>query len=1027
MPPSDGPQDFPPFAPPCEHALYEHQHGKQEAALDFYLECSLQIDPQHPFHRSGDMYSNIGSIYEQRGEQGAALTYLQMALALAPGHQLAHYNTGNALRGLSRREEAVASYQRSLTAVYDPRFAHPTAEMRLSQRWKTLSNLGDMLMGFTGRRAEAVAAYHEAMTIAPAEAYQATFNWGVLRYQQNDPYSAAHAFAATLAITPGYVEAYNNLATALQQQARFDESATQFRHALALRPDTSNQAHVFLGDMRMNVGDVAGAQSIFEQARRDHPDGVAGHDRLARLLRTHGRPHEALPLHRAVLRLAPSGADGWYEHGVTLSGLATARSREALHCYRTAAELLPRRYSFVAPSLHTASQAAADAELEEEGGGDGGGSAGGGGGGGIGIGGGGDVGGGGFVSEWFRFLNLRWLQSTTTLRQMRQTLLQQRMLLVSRAFNDDVANRVLAALERSASRSSRWQRMRERDGASYFRRHTLRARAIEAEPALQEVTAFFSTELFGRLLLQLAGINHRTLRQQPQLGGVRAVWYRPGDSERISRSTSPSGAALGPGGGGGASTLYFRWMLTREWSTEQGGLLASCCPLRRVLPSFNTLAVRLLQSARDVVVMTPVSTHPHRARGRRLFALEGWLPLPDGRVPPPPVLQRLWLLPRVAVVNSEARLLEARQAADVAAASLGLPPPPPPPPPSAPPHNQLPTEQRVNETARVLALPAGAVFELDRWLNGSWLHHEHSLGRIGEALRRHRPVTIHNAFRASVALNVLRALAAVPAGAWRREDRWQGGSYASTGFYRRRWVLDDLEDPSVPEELLAALGDARAADGVPDSGEADKLDSKKARTLRRVRRFFDSVQMRALMTRLGGVKLSGNSSVAATVFGPGDHLGPHADVMAMTRGDGPGSGGDARRRLGFTWHLAPQWAAERGGELVFFCPYEVVTPTFNSLTLWSVGGGVSSQMVMPVVEDRAAAAADDDDDDDDDEDEIDDLAAGPFGDEAAGPSPRARLSVSGWFTTTDHERALVAESMVVSMQPCDSTPPVFNS
>ena len=82
-------------------------------------------------------------------------------------------------------------------------------------------------------------------------------------------------------------------------------------------------------------------------------------------------------------------------------------------------------------------------------------------------------------------------------------------------------------------------------------------------------------------------------------------------------------------------------------------------------------------------------------------------------------------------------------------------------------------------------------------------------------------------------------------------------------------------------------------------------------------------------------------------------------------------------------------------------------------------------MVMPVVEDRAAAAADDDDDDE--EDEIDDLAAGPFGDEAAGPSPRVRLSVSGWFKTTDHERALVAESMVVSMQPCDSTPPVFNS
>ena len=39
-----------------------------------------------------------------------------------------------------------------------------------------------------------------------------------------------------------------------------------------------------------------------------------------------------------------------------------------------------------------------------------------------------------------------------------------------------------------------------------------------------------------------------------------------------------------------------------------------------------------------------------------------------------------------------------------------------------------------------------------------------------------------------------------------------------------------------------------------------------------------------------------------------------SDVVAE---DGPGYGygvGAARRRLGFTWHLAPQWPAERGGE-----------------------------------------------------------------------------------------------------------------
>ena len=57
--------------------------------------------------------------------------------------------------------------------------------------------------------------------------------------------------------------------------------------------------------------------------------------------------------------------------------------------------------------------------------------------------------------------------------------------------------------------------------------------------------------------------------------------------------------------------------------------------------------------------------------------------------------------------------------------------------------------------------------------------------------------------------------------------------------------------------------------------------------------------------------------------------------------------------LGFTWQLSTQWAAEGGGELVFFCPYERVHPAFNSLTLFSVtGDGLSTHMVLPVVDDQ---------------------------------------------------------------------------
>ena len=102
---------------------------------------------------------------------------------------------------------------------------------------------------------------------------------GVLDEQQHSRgvNAAAHAFTATLAIAPGYLEAYNNLAAAYEKLARFEESSAVLNRALALQPGASNPAHVFLGDMELNVGNVAAAQSVFETARRLQPSRVAGH------------------------------------------------------------------------------------------------------------------------------------------------------------------------------------------------------------------------------------------------------------------------------------------------------------------------------------------------------------------------------------------------------------------------------------------------------------------------------------------------------------------------------------------------------------------------------------------------------------------------------------------------------------------------------------------------------------------------------------------------------------------------------
>ena len=211
----------------CEQALYEHQHGSASSALDYYTECSLKISPTHPLYRSGDLYSNLGSMYELRGEYSAALSYLQIAVAMAPGHALAHHNRGNALRGqaavrleptsvfhpaadtrppprcmqaraarggggglpaLARRGVRPSLPRIDLPTTHKdarwlwcpcglfheslPPLPGPSGEQLAAQRLRTRGSLGDVLRQapeYTERAVETIAAYERAVAIAPRE------------------------------------------------------------------------------------------------------------------------------------------------------------------------------------------------------------------------------------------------------------------------------------------------------------------------------------------------------------------------------------------------------------------------------------------------------------------------------------------------------------------------------------------------------------------------------------------------------------------------------------------------------------------------------------------------------------------------------------------------------------------------------------------------------------------------------------------------------------------------------------------
>lgn len=169
---------------------------------------------------------------------------------------------------LELHEEAVSAYQRSLVAVYDPRFPGPSGEQLAAQRSRTRGHLG-----------EAIAAYEAAVAVAPREerpqrvavaasgavaseaytahlnranpnpeqdAYTAHLNRGVASYARHEMGAAAKAFGAAVAALPAHVlahpahvpahpeggaystEAYNHLAAALGKLARHREASAQY-------------------------------------------------------------------------------------------------------------------------------------------------------------------------------------------------------------------------------------------------------------------------------------------------------------------------------------------------------------------------------------------------------------------------------------------------------------------------------------------------------------------------------------------------------------------------------------------------------------------------------------------------------------------------------------------------------------------------------------------------------------------------------------------------------------------------------
>ncbi len=125
---------------------------------------------------------------------------------------------------------------------------------------------------------------------------------------------------------------------AAAQAGRYAEAATEFRRAVAAKPD-SVEARVNLGTVLGLSGDPSGAAEQFLEALRLHPQNVTAHFNLGSLLVEEGAPAQALPHLEAAAAGRPQDAEA---RRLLARALRDAgRPQGALEQYAKALELAP--------------------------------------------------------------------------------------------------------------------------------------------------------------------------------------------------------------------------------------------------------------------------------------------------------------------------------------------------------------------------------------------------------------------------------------------------------------------------------------------------------------------------------------------------------------------------------------------------------------------------------------------------------------------------------------------------------------
>lgn len=280
-------------------------------------------------YRSWADLSDDPAVRQQRLEQSIAM--YDIAVTLSPNAAHLWNERGNALMAAGRTEEALASFEHSLTL--DPLF---------DQTYLLLADYFERT-GQTDRLLETlrkgVQLFEEAQR--PQSAAQMLSYLGVIEARQGNLEAAAEANRRLLELLPGNAQALRNLAILARDQGNLEQAMAYARQGLASATSIEDRIglHQLAADLYQRQGDVQGMIAEMEAIRQLAPNDVNTLRTLSSLYATTDNQEKALEVAQTLMALDPNNYQYAVEAGMAL--LRLNRRSEALAMFQQARTLAP--------------------------------------------------------------------------------------------------------------------------------------------------------------------------------------------------------------------------------------------------------------------------------------------------------------------------------------------------------------------------------------------------------------------------------------------------------------------------------------------------------------------------------------------------------------------------------------------------------------------------------------------------------------------------------------------------------------